>query len=295
MSNDPDEPRILQRPDGATITYRSWHSPAPSPHLIVLLHGMASNLTRWSEFLRNTSLRNSWDTVRLDLRGHAGSVMRRPIGMDIWCDDIAAILDAERHATAVLIGHCLGANIALHFAAHFPQRVQGMVLIEPMLPEALTGSLKAARKLRPAISALAGTLRALNRLGIYRRQLPTIDLEELDRSTRAAMATEGNSESLTRRYASPLEDLRYLPSTSYFSDLLAVTGPLPPLADIQAPALALLSTGARFGELGRTRRSLESLKDCRIVTLDSHHWIPTEAPDAMRRTIEAWCEQLIRD
>lgn len=292
MANDFDEACTVRRPDGAAIAYRRWRSGAHSPDLMVLIHGMASNMTRWTEFARNTKLRASWDTVRLDLRGHAGSLMRGPLGMKIWCGDIAAILDAERHATAVLVGHCLGANIALQFAARYPERVRGLVLIEPLLPEALTGALRTMRTLRPAIAAFAYAARSLNALGIYRRSLPTIDLEELDRTTRAAMANEGNTESLTRRYASPLEDLRYIPSANYLYDLLAVTGPLPSLATIRTPALALLSTGSRFGDLERTRRSLAQLNHCRILTLDSHHWIPTEAPKAMLQAIEGWCAGL---
>jgi len=209
--------------------------------------------------------------------------------MALWCDDIAAILDIELHANAILIGHCLGANIALQFAARYPERALGLVLIEPMLPEAVTGPLKKSRALRPAIAALASAVRVLNRIGIYRRSLPQIDLEELDRITRAAMAIQGNTESLTRRYASPLEDLRFMPSANYLCDLLAVTGPLPPLTRIRTPALALLSTGARFGDPERTRRSLARLRACRVLTLKSHHWIPTEAPDAMRQAIERWC------
>src|SRR2546422_2121475 len=39
-------------------------------------HGLGSNLTRWSEFVANTSLRADWDILRPDLRGHGGSLDR---------------------------------------------------------------------------------------------------------------------------------------------------------------------------------------------------------------------------
>ena len=43
---------------------------------IVLLHGVASNGSRWEEFLDTTALRNRWNFIRMDLRGHAASICR---------------------------------------------------------------------------------------------------------------------------------------------------------------------------------------------------------------------------
>ena len=32
--------------------------------------------------------------------------------------------------------------------------------------------------------------------------------------------------------------------------------------------------------------------DCRTVTMEARHWIPTEQPEAMREAIEGWCRAL---
>src|SRR5581483_2452450 len=113
-------------------------SRAASPRgVIVLIHGMASNLTRWSEFLEHTTLKRDWTVLRVDLRGHGESTTRARIGMKIWSHDIAALLDAEGFERAVLIGHSLGAHLALHFAARFAARVRALVLIDPVFPQAL--------------------------------------------------------------------------------------------------------------------------------------------------------------
>ena len=85
------------------------------------MHGLASNSTRWSEFVATTSLREDWDILRLDLRGQGASVHRGRMGMDVWCDDLAAIVNAEPHETVVVVGHCLGANIALEFGRRRPK------------------------------------------------------------------------------------------------------------------------------------------------------------------------------
>lgn len=280
--------------DGATVAYRLWRPGRPR-RTIVAIHGLASNLTRWSEFAATTRLAETWDILRLDLRGHGDSLVRGRVGFDVWCADLRALLRAEEITETVLLGHCLGANLALWFAkresAVVGGLVRGMVLIEPMFGEALAGEtmLKVVR-LRPWIAALTPFLRGVAALGLHRRRLDRLDLAELDREARAAMENSGGDFPVSR-YASIREDLKSLPLTIYLQDLLAVTGPLPDLSGLAVPSLALLSEGTAFTDPERTARLLSVLPDCRVVRLDAQHWIPTERPEAMRRTIEEWCDE----
>lgn len=279
--------RTLTTRDRAVIAYRLWRPAAPR-RLLVLLHGVASNMTRWSEFVDATTLRNTWDILRLDLRGMGRSVFRGRIGMPEWCADLAAILAAEGHQRAVVAGHCLGANIAIEFAARYPANAMGLILIEPMPRQALTGSMRRIARLRAFLIALAGGIRALNALGLYRRRFEPLDLEQLDRETRAAIARGGAAGALLDKYASPLLDLRTTPSAAYVQALIAVTGRLPDLSTIAAPVLVLLSSGGALSDPLRTRAALAELPKREIVELVARHWIPTEQPDAMRESIESW-------
>lgn len=277
--------------DGAVVSYRVLRGRRPRP-LLVLIHGMASNMTRWSEFVETTSLTESRDLLRLDLRGHARSLYRGRVGMEIWCRDMAAILDAEGYGEAVIAGHCLGANLSLHFADRYPERTSGVILIEPMPREALTGSLLRAQPLRLVVSLLVHPILILNRIGLHRRSIPSLDLKELDHETRKAMNAQGSADAMLKRYAAPGKDIKYLPSSVYLQEFLQVSAPLPALERISAPVLALLSTGRFLSDPVITRRVLGGLRNCRIVMLDSRHWIPTERPVEMRREIEAWCAEL---
>jgi pimeloyl-ACP methyl ester carboxylesterase len=289
-----EETRTFIAADGAAIAYRfkrrTETQRAAPRRTLVLLHGLASNMTRWSEFTANTRLAEDCDLVRLDLRGHGGSLNRGRVGMEVWCSDLAALLRAEHVDRAELVGHCLGANLALWFARRHPDLVSGLVLIEPMFRAALSGRMATVATMRPLITALIPALLALAALGVHRRRLATLDLAELDRAARKAMATAGGSFP-TGRYASPAKDLRLLPLVIYLQDLLAVTGPLPDLANIQAPVLTLLSSGGAFGDPQVTARLLAALPQGRIEYLDALHWIPTEQPLAMREAIEGWCDR----
>lgn len=279
--------------DGVTLTYRRWHAPEAAQALppLVLIHGAASNLTRWSEFTEQTRLRETRDILRMDLRGHGRSLYRGRVRLEKWCDDIAAILKQEGYARAILIGHCLGANIAAAFAARYPGMTAGIVLVEPILQEALTGQLRTLHPYLPLLKFASFLIRIANRLGLYRRHLEVLDLRELDREFRKRLAEPGGGEALVKRYASPLHDLRIMPSASFLQDLVEVERPLP-LEKIRAPFLALLSTGRTFADPDITRALLSRLPHGEIHTLESKHWIPTEQPQAMREQIEAWCANI---
>ena len=107
--------RALHRQDGRSIAYRVAPASAAARGIaLVLLHGLASNLTRWSEFVEHSALRGRHDLIRIDLRGHGGSDVGGKIGLEVWADDLAAVLDQERHEQAILVGHSLGAQLALH-------------------------------------------------------------------------------------------------------------------------------------------------------------------------------------
>lgn len=247
---------------------------------IVFLHGLASNGSRWWDFAARTRLKD-WRVLRPNLRGASGASDRRPLGMREWSDDLAALLDAEGAPRAVVAGHCLGANIALNFAARYPQRAEALVLIEPMPPRALTGRLGFLRHFRFIPIALSWLVRGLNAIGVYRRHIEPMDLEAWDKAVRAGTAD-------LAKYASPFSDLHFTPLASYLRGLAAVGDPLPDLARISCPVLILVSRNTNMTDLARARQELAPLPAAELVQLDAEHWIPTEQPEEMCRTIEAW-------
>ncbi len=290
-----DETRRLPLPNGVTLTYRRWRAPDnPKHQTLVLLHGLASNRTRWSEFIERTALRDHWDILCPDLRGHGESFTRDPVGLEIWCDDLVTLLDAEGVQQAVIAGHSLGAQVALLFAARHPARVAGLVLIDPVHQPALRGWLALVRRLAPLLRAVAALLRGLNRLGLRRRRLPLRDLRALDETTRAALAQSGETGDIVRRYTSPLADLKYFPTAHYLQELVEVTRALPPPADIRAPVQVLLSKGVTFTDPEIMRAWIAQFPSAETQTIEAWHWPLTERPAEVREAIEKCCGSVAR-
>ena len=193
---------------------------------------------------------------------------------------------ASAASARVIGGHCLGANIALQFAAHHASRVRALVLIEPMPPQALAGSAAWLPYLRPVLLALYGASRALNACGIYRRRLAPLDLREWDRATR-------RGERPLTMLASLGVDLAATPLAAYTRMLAATAEPWPDARAIRVPALALVSSRSTMTDPPGMRRALAALPDCAVVELDAVHWIPTEQPEPMRRAIEDWLRRRV--
>jgi len=235
----------LRLPDGSALAYRISRARSGAPAgTLVLLHGLASNLTRWTEFVEQTTLRPTWDIVRVDLHGHGGSFIRGAIGIEHWCRDLLAVLDREGCDCALLAGHSLGANIAIGFAARHPARVGGLALIDPVLPDAVRAVPRWLRSLLPLLRVLSGAVRLLNRLGLHRGDLPHRDLRRLDEEMRSRLLAAGKQTEFVRRYSSPTADLKYFPTANYLQELVEMLRPLPPLDAPGVPLLVLLLKAA---------------------------------------------------
>jgi 3-oxoadipate enol-lactonase len=100
---------------------------------VVLLHGLTA--TRRYVVMGSRALeRSGHDVVAYDARGHGRSSPapdRSAYGYERLTDDLAAVLDAQGFARAVLAGASMGAHTALALALRSPERVAGLVLITP--------------------------------------------------------------------------------------------------------------------------------------------------------------------
>ena len=273
---------------GATITYRIWR-PGKHRRLLVLVHGMASNMSRWSEFVENTALSKTWDIIRLDLRGHSESVFRGKIGLREWGMDLGELLDTERYQDCVVVGHSLGAQLAMYCATHYPSRVAGVCLIDPIIHEALYPAKKRIYRVRIIIWALIGLVRLFNMIGFKRKNLPLRDLRQLDRKTRIEIEKTGNMEEFVDKYGSPWPDLKQFPVSNYLKEIIESLKPVPGFKSVKIPVLALLAKVPTYTNPELTSKFLSEIDQCEIVDIHAYHWPLTEKPDETREAIEAWC------
>ena len=119
-----------QAPDSGQLTASGiWYSVTGKGPPLLLIHG--SNLDSRSWGALPAALARDHRVIQMDLRSHGRS--RDATGPFSWVDDALEVLDAAGSRRATLIGHSLGATIAIDLALTHPDRVAGLVLIGPAI------------------------------------------------------------------------------------------------------------------------------------------------------------------
>lgn len=273
--------------DGVTIHYQlKLHK--KTQLTLVMLHGLASNGSRWHEFVANTQLHKYMNLLWLDLRGHGRSMTIGTINHEVWVRDIYGILRAEKLDQVLIAGHSLGAQLAIHFVLKHPAMVHGLVLIDPTLPAKLKGKLAVAKRFRFIVWLWIRMLLLCNKLMPKQTVYPQRDLHQLDLKTRELIA-QHSDDIIASLYTSPKADLKYIPLVNYLQDIFAVTGALPDLSAIKCAMLVLLSKDSTIGSAGEIKTYLSGVSALELIEIEANHWPLTERPEETRLAIETWC------
>ncbi len=119
-------PRILTRPDGATIAY---HRLSGAPPGIIFLCGFRSDMTGTKAlFLEQYCRARGSAFVRFDYFGHgasSGDFSAGTIGR--WAEDAAAVIESLSEGRQILVGSSIGGWIMLLAALQHKERIKGLL------------------------------------------------------------------------------------------------------------------------------------------------------------------------
>jgi pimeloyl-ACP methyl ester carboxylesterase len=119
---------------GGDLRVGVWDPAPPAAEVpdVLLIHGVTASHLAWPFVVeRLPGVR----AVAPDLRGRgASNGLEGPAGMRAHADDLAAALDALGIERTVVVGHSMGAFVAVVFAHRHPERVSRLVLVDGGLP-----------------------------------------------------------------------------------------------------------------------------------------------------------------
>jgi pimeloyl-ACP methyl ester carboxylesterase len=231
---------------------------------ILFLHSLGGNGGQWA--LQLDHVRRHRRGVALDFRGHGESDPAEDGDYSIaaLAGDVAAVADQLSLRRFFLAGHSLGSAVAIEYAAHHPERVAGLLLVDPngdlsRMPE---------KDSRPFLESLRAD--PLTELESYFRQL--------------VVGGDPDAASWV------LEDLRL---THEDAVAKAVEGslryqPLPALERYKGPRLSIVS------DMNRLPYSLHNL----LPDLPTHlmtgtgHWMMMDRPEAFNRLLDGFVEKV---
>jgi len=110
---------------GTELHTQAWGD--PTAPLWVVLHGGGANGHWWDHLA--PAWADAHRVVALDFRGHGDSDYPEDRQPGAFNDDLSALLEYLGRSDVVLIGHSMGAHVALDHAAHHPA-TRSLVLIE---------------------------------------------------------------------------------------------------------------------------------------------------------------------
>jgi len=93
---------------------------------LLLIHGFTDNLRMW--YNQVPPLAAHFRVLTYDVRGHGDT--KTPEGrfsMDLFADDVRALMEALEIEKACVLGYSMGGRIALQFALEYPESVTGLV------------------------------------------------------------------------------------------------------------------------------------------------------------------------
>ena len=246
------------------LTYQDQGSGIP----VVLLHGLGSCKEDWQ--VQIDHLAQDYRVIALDLRGHGESDKPRH-GYTIcqFAADVLGLLDALACQHVHLIGFSLGGMIAQEFAAHYPQRLHSVVVINAT----------------PSVVLDNWPLRKM-----FWGRLLTIQLRGV--GYMAKLIAERNfpaSEQATLRAQVEAQFARN-DKAAYFRSTRSIMNwdIRPQLPQISCPLLAI-SSDNDYTPVSAKQALVDAVPDGRLqVIAPARHLLPMEQPQALNDALDAW-------
>src|SRR5262249_8766109 len=153
-----------------------------------------------------------------------------------------AVLDQEKRDRAILVGHCMGANIAGRCWELGRTRISGMVLIEPFLADTLRWDWKVFNFfLTPVLFLVNLTAKLLNTMGFGRKIFAMIYFYTYDEWVRPRLHNFID----VLRLMGPWADLKTMPVTSYIASYRMLYTYRPDWEKVTAPVLVIFAKGEK--------------------------------------------------
>jgi pimeloyl-ACP methyl ester carboxylesterase len=239
---------------------------------LVMLHGFLGNLAVWHLNIV-PELRDRFRVLTYDLRGHGYSQVT-PDGYTTghMVEDLRHLLAALGIERPHLVGHSFGADICLHFAMRYPEKVGGLVAVEPGLA-ALVGERK-----RADWAGWAYWVSKLEEVGLEVPPDKRCDIEYLLNLTLETPKIFGPARGLPRNRAPLLHLLRNTTLMRDYEEPGDLTREAVP--SITTPTLLVYGEKSHF--LGSFSFLSQQLPNCTSVLLPGgEHFGPLEQPDLL--------------
>lgn len=255
-----------------TLSMRRFGQPGELPLLFV--HGLSYFSYDWVEI--GARLASDREACAMDMRGFGDS---SPSPSDDYklpsmAGDLGAVLDHLGWQRAIVLGHSMGGRTAAYFAAHHPERVAGLVLVDYAPENSAVGTTRVANTVANVPELFTSIEEAMTYFGADPHSPQNSD--QRDRFAAYLRKVPGG-------YAIKRADF----FRDQFRHLLA-TGERPArgvdmwqvVADLQMPTLTLRGTSSDMFAAETATKMVATNARLKVVEVEAGHNLAAENPDA---------------
>lgn len=259
----------LPAPDGVSLRALHWgdpHHPA-----LVLLHGGGANAHWWDHLA--PAFADRFHVVALDFRGHGDSDWPETPYVGAFSDDLDGLLEHLGAPDAVLVGHSMGAHIALDRAARAGGH-RALVLVDVGWRVSRAAGRSARRALTMRLSY------ATREAAVQRFRFVPV-AAQADESLRRAIAERSVRREPDGRWAFKFDPRWFaLPFRR-----------LPPLSGVTCPTLVLRGAESGILDAASARRLAAELPDARVVEVPgAGHHVHLDRPEAVALAVRTFLD-----
>jgi pimeloyl-ACP methyl ester carboxylesterase len=250
--------------DGIRLHARHWGEPGRG--VLILLHGGGANLHWWDHLA--PALAERFHVVALDFRGHGESDHPAELESGGFDRDLESLVRHLRASPVRLVGHSMGAHVALRHAA-----IHGGVAALAAIEASRGATRRDRRRARLALAARR-SYRTREEAEARYRFLP--DAPGADEALRRAVAAHSVRELPDGRFG-------YRFDPRWFS---LPSSPPPPLARITCPCLVLRGADSSLLSAEGAAELAEEIPEARVVEIaEAGHNVHLERPEEVLRAL----------
>jgi pimeloyl-ACP methyl ester carboxylesterase len=233
---------------------------------VVFIHGVLNDHSVWILQTRYFA-HHGWNVVAVDLPGHCKSAGEAPTSVGEAAGFVVALLDALKVERAALVGHSLGALVALETAAQAPERVTQLALVGIAYP----------MKVSPALleNAQHQPMKAIDMVNVFSHSMLAPPPSALGPGT----WLYGGARALMRRVLASNRSVNVFHRGFVACDSYA--GGDAAIAKVRCPVLFVLGKSDAMTPPKAAQALQQKAKDGRTVLVEGGHQMMTEAPDAV--------------
>ncbi len=240
---------------------------------VVFIHGGEHDHSVWilqSRYLAH----HGYGVLAIDLPGHGRSAGAPLESVEDLADWVAGVMDAAGVKRAALIGHSMGALIALECAARYVERITSIALLGPAFPMRVSPELLAATKQDEAS--------AHDMINIWSHS----SLAHYPSNPGPGFWVVGENLRLLQRQKPGVLYVDFAACNNYAAGLESA-------ARVNCPALAIIGKRDQMTPPRGARELLAALKDVRSVQVSgSGHALMAEKPDEVLDALTAFLAPL---